>query len=207
MIVSTEMHWAPHGSQPPIRHQSGAGIMTKKHRDAEEERDLFRNEMNGTLRHYDDRIEPYRKKLRPVPLPPDKTLFPANEEQELVDLNIETGEILEFVRPGIQKRLFLELRRGHIPPQATLDLHGFRVSEARLELIRFLAFARQHRLRVIHIIHGKGFGSDTQQPVLKQKTNQWLRQRAEVLAFCSAARFDGGSGAVYVLLKRGGGRK
>jgi DNA-nicking Smr family endonuclease len=36
--------------------------------------------------------------------------------------------------------------------------------------------------------------------VLKQKTNQWLRQREEVLAFATAPRWDGGTGAVYVLL-------
>jgi len=163
--------------------------------------DLFRSEMDDALRHKDDRVEPYRKKLRPVPLPEEITASTDAQEEELVDLNIETGDILEFVRPGIQRRLFQELRRGHLPPQQVLDLHGLRVAEARLELTRFLAFSRHHRLRVIQIIHGKGFGSNGRQPILKQKVNQWLRQRPEVLAFCSAARFDGGTGAVYVLLK------
>ena len=37
--------------------------------------------------------------------------------------------------------------------------------------------------------------------MLKQKVNYWLRLRDEVLAFCSATRRDGGSGAVYVLLR------
>ena len=140
--------------------------MSKKNQDTDDEPDLFRSAMDGTLQHRHDRVEPYRKKLRPFPLPPEKTGDPGNEAPELVDLNIETGEILEFVRPGIQKRLFQELRRGHLPPQESLDLHGLRVSEARLELTRFLAFARHHQLRVIHIVHGKGFGSATQQPVL-----------------------------------------
>jgi len=176
--------------------------MSKKNQDPDEEPSLFRSEMSGTLRHREDRIEPYRKKLRPFPLPAEKTVVPAEEEQQLVDLNIETGDILEFVRPGIQKRLFQELRRGHLPPQETLDLHGLRVSQARSELSRFLAFARHQRLRVIHIIHGKGFGSQAKQPVLKQKVNQWLRQHSDVLAFCSATRCDGGTGAVYVLLKK-----
>lgn len=169
--------------------------------DQDGDSELFRSEMDGTSLHRDDRVEPYRKKLRPFPLPADTTATADAEEEELVDLNIETGDILEFVRPGIQRRLFQELRRGHLPPQQALDLHGLRVAEARIELTRFLAFARHHRLRVIQIIHGKGFGSDGKQPVLKQKVNQWLRQRPEVLAFCSSARFDGGTGAVYVLLK------
>ena len=39
-------------------------------------------------------------------------------------------------------------------------------------------------------------------PVLKQKIGNWLQQRDEVLAYCSARTCDGGTGAVYVLLKR-----
>jgi DNA-nicking Smr family endonuclease len=51
-------------------------------------------------------------------------------------------------------------------------------------------------------VHGKGNGSWQKQPVLKNKLNQWLRQRDEVLAFCSARPCDGGTGAIYVLLKK-----
>jgi DNA-nicking Smr family endonuclease len=54
----------------------------------------------------------------------------------------------------------------------------------------------------VRIIHGKGHGSHQKRPVLKQYVNHWLRQRDEVLAFCSARQVDGGTGAVYVLLKR-----
>jgi DNA-nicking Smr family endonuclease len=43
-------------------------------------------------------------------------------------------------------------------------------------------------------------------PVLKGKVNHWLQQRDEVLAFCSARPVDGGTGAVYVLLKRAPGK-
>ncbi|HEB94928.1 MAG TPA: DNA mismatch repair protein MutS [Sedimenticola thiotaurini] len=167
----------------------------------DDETELFRREMASAtpLRH--DRAEPFRRRLPPVPLPPR----PGQESDpgdDLRDLNIETGDELLFMRPGVQNRLFQELRRGHLPPQESLDLHGLRVAEARSTLARFLAYARHHRLRVVHIIHGKGFGSEGRQPILKQKVNQWLRQRREVLAFCSAPRFDGGMGAVYVLLSR-----
>jgi DNA-nicking Smr family endonuclease len=56
---------------------------------------------------------------------------------------------------------------------------------------------------VVRIIHGKGKSSEGKLPVLKGKVNSWLRQKGEVLAFCSARPNDGGTGAVYVLLKRG----
>ncbi len=51
-------------------------------------------------------------------------------------------------------------------------------------------------------MHGKGHGSLHKLPVLKTKVQGWLRQRDEVLAFCSARPVDGGTGAVYVLLKK-----
>ena len=102
----------------------------------------------------------------------------------------------------MQKRVYGDLQRGVISPEATLDLHGMRVAEARGAFLRFLVQSLHAGRRCIRIVHGKGRRSDGTQPVLKQKTNQWLRQRDEVLAFCSAPRWDGGTGAAYVLLKR-----
>lgn len=168
---------------------------------------LFQQEMDGAVRHEHDKTAPYRPKLKPLPLPPNPAVTGDGLEDGFADLNIETGEELEFVRPGIQQRLFQELRRGRIPPEDMLDLHGLRVLEARQALAGFLAHALRHRLRVVQIIHGKGYRSEDRQPILKQKINQWLRQRDEVLAFCSAPRFDGGTGAAYVLLSRKGFRE
>jgi DNA-nicking Smr family endonuclease len=142
-------------------------------------------------------VDPYRRKRRPEPLN-----LPVGDEDDgdFADLAIETGDFLEFRRPGIQHRLFHDLQRGLIETQGSLDLHGMRVREAKPALARFLSFSVANGRRCVRIIHGKGRGSDREQPVLKQKTNQWLRQREEVLAFVSAPRWDGGTGAVYVLL-------
>lgn len=177
-------------------------MSNKKDLDNREAAAIFKEEMEGAVRHDHDRTAPFRKPLKPAPLPPNPAVTDEVLDDSFVDLPLETGEELLFVRPGIQKRLLQELRRGRIPPQEMLDLHGLRVVEARSLLAKFLAHARRHKLRVIQIIHGKGYGSEGQQPVLKQKVNQWLRQRPEVLAFCSAPRFDGGTGATYVLLSR-----
>ncbi|MCW8908277.1 MAG: Smr/MutS family endonuclease [Sedimenticola sp.] len=166
--------------------------------------DLFQQEMDGAVRLEHDRASPFKRRLRPQPLPPNPRVTGEREEDDFVDIQLETGEILEFMRPGVQRRLFQDLQRGRMPPEDMLDLHGLRVVEARRELAGFLAHAIRHRLRVVQIIHGKGSRSQGQQPVLKQKINQWLRQREEILAFCSAPRFDGGTGAVYVLLSRKG---
>ncbi|HDK38461.1 MAG TPA: hypothetical protein ENG92_05545, partial [Thiolapillus brandeum] len=90
---------------------------------------------------------------------------------------------------------------NHTSPGFELDLRGKRADEALDILDGYLDSAFLVGLPFVRIIHGKGRGS-SQQPVLKQKINQWLPQRKEVLAFCSAPRWDGGSGAAYVLLSR-----
>jgi len=167
-------------------------------RSGKDEDDLFLEAMKDVERLHHEGPSPYRKRLRPHPLPRE----PDPEEDQLADLAIDTPDFLEYRRPGIQIRLYDDLRRGLIDPQATLDLHGMRVVEARSALLQFLAQSSRRGHRCIRIIHGKGRGSAQDQPVLKQKTNQWLRQREEVLAFCTAPRWDGGTGAVYVILKR-----
>lgn len=140
---------------------------------------------------------PWKRRLRPEPLPKP----PEEDEEDFADRQIETPPYLEFRRDGIQHRTFSDLRRGVIEPEATLDLHGLRVLEARKALARFLSQSTARGRRCVRIIHGKGRGS-SEQPILKQKINQWLPQRDEVLAFSSAPRWDGGTGAVYVLLSR-----
>jgi len=177
-------------------------MVKKRYHPDDEERALFREAMDDADLHRHEEVEPFKPRLPPVPLPPNPGVTGEKPGDEFADLNIETPEELRFMRPGVQNRLFHDLRRGHLPPQESLDLHGLRVAEARTVLARFLSHCRYHRLRVVHIIHGRGQGSQERQPILKQKVNQWLQQRDEVLAFCSAPRFDGGLGAVYVLLSR-----
>jgi DNA-nicking Smr family endonuclease len=167
--------------------------------DAPADGDLFREATSDVKPLPQDRAEPHRTRRRPLPLdlPP-----PDDEADLLADGGSETPDFLDFMRPGVQRRLYDDLRRGLIPPEATLDLHGMRVTEARLALLRFLAQSLHRQRRCVRLIHGKGFGSNSDQPVLKQKVNHWLPQRPEVLAFCSAPRWDGGTGAAYVLLSR-----
>lgn len=161
---------------------------------------LFQEAVQGVKPLQQDKAPPFRKTRRPEPLPAEAK--PAAAVPALADMDIETPEELLFVQPGVQKRVLRDLQRGRIPPGDTIDLHGLRVKQARPVFIRFLNQAQQRQLRCILIIHGKGRESADQQPVLKQKTNQWLRQFPFVLAFCSAAYFDGGTGATYVLLSR-----
>jgi DNA-nicking Smr family endonuclease len=144
---------------------------------------------------------------RPKPKPKHRD---ADEQQALSDMatgftdpeHLETGEELYFKRDGVQSRLFQKLKRGQIRVEKELDLHGMISTEAKKEISQFLAFSKTANIRCIRIIHGKGKGSREGVPVLKGKVNHWLQQRDDVLAFCSARQMDGGTGAVYVLLKK-----
>ncbi|MES1925181.1 Smr/MutS family protein [Salinisphaera sp. T31B1] len=126
---------------------------------------------------------------------------------ELLDLppppDIETGDDLFHRREGVQWSVMRKLRRGQYRCQAELDLHGMVVDVARHCLAVFLREALDRGYRCVRIVHGKGLRSGHRGPVLKIKVAGWLRQRDEVLAYCSARENDGGTGAVYVLLRRG----
>jgi len=50
-------------------------------------------------------------------------------------------------------------------------------------------------------VHGKGYRSGARGPILKVAVDTWLRRHPDVMAFTSARPIDGGTGAVYVLLR------
>ena len=122
------------------------------------------------------------------------------------DLELEAGDALWFMRPGLSRQVLRKLRSGHWARQDQLDLHGSRSQEAHGLLVEFLAQAVKRGHRCVLVVHGKGLGSANREPVLKRKVAGWLARRSEVLAFCQASPADGGSGAVVVLLQARGAR-
>ncbi len=106
-----------------------------------------------------------------------------------------------FRRPGVRTSVLRRLRRGLYPIEDELDLHGLSQAEARDRLAEFIAFHRRAGHRCLRIIHGKGYRSGARGPILKIAVNSWLRRLGDVMAFTSARGIDGGTGAVYVLLR------
>ena len=84
--------------------------------------------------------------------------------------------------------------------QKKLDLHGLTAEEARSEVENFLKEAKKQGLRKVLIIHGKGYHS-AGRPVLKNEVIKLLERSPLAGEFGTAERKDGGSGAVWVLLK------
>ena len=114
---------------------------------------------------------------------------------------LETGDELSFRRDHVPQRVLLRLRRGEYAVAAETDLHGLTAIQARAALAAFIKAALYQGQSCVRVVHGKGRRSGPRGPVLKNVVNQWLRNCDAVSAFGSARPLDGGSGAVYVLLR------
>jgi DNA-nicking Smr family endonuclease len=121
--------------------------------------------------------------------------------ESMVDGAIAGADALSFQRAGVRTQVLRRLRRGLFPIEGELDLHGLDQSAARELLAEFIAAQRSAGRRCVRVIHGKGYRSGARGPVLKIAVNLWLRRHLDVLAFTSARAIDGGTGAVYVLLR------
>lgn len=169
-----------------------------------DERALFRGAVADTVPLASDKVhhEPYR----PLPIPRQRlrdeaaalaeTLSPAP-----LEILLEGGDELSFIRPDLPRSLLKDLRSGRWVSQGELDLHGMNRIEARQALMQFLAESLAHGIRCLRIVHGKGLRSPGREPILKEIVRHWLANRPEVLAYCQARAADGGAGAVTVLLQ------
>ncbi len=111
----------------------------------------------------------------------------------------DDGRRVEGRREDAPPDLVRSLRRGMLPIDGRLDLHGLAPEPAREKVVEFLRTMRARGERCVLVIHGKGMG------VLRGEIAAWLSQgkaRESVLAFATAREDDGGEGAVYVALRR-----
>ncbi len=117
----------------------------------------------------------------------------------------DTDEHVEGIVAGFDPRLLRRLRAGELAHQAHLDLHGMTAEEAKEAVHAFVLQSMKMGRRCVLVVHGRGRNSPDQRPVLKGRLKQWLTRGElgrRVLAFSSARSYDGGSGAMYVLLRR-----
>ena len=129
------------------------------------------------------------RRMKPLvlpPVPPPRMVRPKPP--------LEHGDA-----PDVDRRTAERLRRGQMPIDMRVDLHGMTREEAHHALSAALASAWGGGRRVILVITGKGQG------ILRDAVPRWLNEgerRRRILSFCHAQPKDGGSGALYVLLKR-----
>ncbi|MFV0276859.1 MAG: DNA endonuclease SmrA [Parahaliea sp.] len=175
-------------------------------------RSLFEQEMTGVVRLQQEA----RVQRGAVPEASDQTL--AHRRQAAVteagaDPNtlsdrevtpLDPWYVLEFKRPGVQNGVYRKLRQGRYEQEARLDLHRMTVAVARRELFEFVGQCHELGLRSVLLVHGKGERKVEHESsaVLKGYVNVWLRDLDTVQAFHSAQPRHGGTGAVYVLLRK-----
>jgi DNA-nicking Smr family endonuclease len=107
--------------------------------------------------------------------------------------------------PGLDKRAVRSLRRGTVAIDGRLDLHGLTQPVAHQRLGNFLARAQDNGFKMVLVITGKGLKLDGSVGVLREAVPRWLNEapnRSRVLGFTHAAQNDGGTGALYVRLRK-----
>lgn len=129
----------------------------------------------------------------------------TEDEPEYLSLDhapmLKPDDIIEFKRSGVQDGVYRKLRLGKYPIQARLDLHKRTLTQAREEIVKFLRQCLRMEIRSVIIVHGKGERSNPP-AMMKSYTASWLVQISDVLAVHSTQRTHGGTGAVYVMLKK-----
>ncbi|HRK39882.1 MAG TPA: Smr/MutS family protein [Burkholderiaceae bacterium] len=188
--------------------QAARAAAAEAQRRAETERNLFANAVGPvrplkSQRRAELRLQSALPIARQRELDEQAVMQEAISDEWDVESLLDTDETLSYRRPGISPEVVRKLRRGHWSLQGQIDLHGLRSDEARVALAQFLREAHKVGWRCVRVVHGKGLGSPGKTPVLKSKTQRWLVQKNEVLAFVQARPSDGGAGALIVLLTPG----
>ncbi|MGY3570466.1 DNA endonuclease SmrA [Vibrio paucivorans] len=119
---------------------------------------------------------------------------------------LKPEDIIEFKKDGVQEGVYRKLRLGKYPIQAKLDLHRRTLKEARDDVVGFLKQCIQLDIRTVLIVHGRGEKSNPP-ALMKSYVASWLNQIKDVQCVHSAQRFHGGTGAVYVLLRKSADKK
>lgn len=177
-----------------------------------EDKALFRRVV-GSVRRL---APPNRAILPPVPVAPLAVLMqkreaasgieaapPARVSDHFAPAQL-AGDASHYVQAGHGPDLLKKLSKGKWPVDATLDLHGSTLDEARMRLDGFLRSCLEHQIRCVRIVHGKGYGSKNNASVLKETVRRWLTQLDDVAAYIQCNERDGGAGAVLVLLRSNG---
>lgn len=172
---------------------------------------LFRKAMEA------ESVKPLKIEARVHLQPPRKERTVIQQKRMIASVEADTAydglsdDIIHKVAPeesiacakaGLQQQQLKKLKLGQIPWEASIDLHGYRLDEARTALVVFLRRCQNRGLKCVKVVHGKGLHRVDTDVTIKSALVNWLQQLPNVMGFASCTLTDGGTGAVYVLLKR-----
>jgi len=148
--------------------------------------------------------------IKPAHPAPDDDLEAITQLSELVSGSSElditfSDEYIEGSLQGFSPKLMQRLKRGQFPIQNYIDLHGLTKQDAQIRVRDFILESYRAGLRCVLVVHGRGLNSENNIPILKERLPHWLTRgpaRKIVLAFSTAKPYDGGTGALYILLRK-----
>jgi DNA-nicking Smr family endonuclease len=180
--------------------------------DLEQEMNFFLEAMAGVTPIRESPKKPHHlsgSHPKPAHPPSDESRQVMDQLHGLVRGSVElditfSDEYIEGAVQGFSRKLMKKLKRGELPVQGYIDLHGLTKQDAETAVTDFLLESFRSGMRCVLIVHGRGLNSPESLPVLKEGLPQWLnrgRVRKVVLAFATARPYDGGTGATYVFLR------
>lgn len=127
-----------------------------------------------------------------------------------VQVSASAVDRLAEAAPAMDRRNYDRLRRGKLPVERRIDLHGMSLAAAHVALQQFLLSAHRERVRVVLVITGKGRAQEdgmvpAKGGVIRRAFPDWLSLpplAGLVVQAVPAARHHGGAGAFYVYLRR-----
>ncbi|MGC9324450.1 MAG: Smr/MutS family protein [Desulfomonilia bacterium] len=200
--------------EPTPRSRPKVTLPSKEDHPEENDRALFLTAMKGVKPMESDIVLPepieqstvvdhVQERLRKQDIEAREALEALVQGKATFDIT-STGEYVEGHVISLDPRIMKKLKDGEFTIQAHLDLHGYIREDAHKALISFIRNSHALGRRALLVIHGRGLKSD-HGPVLKESVISWLTHGELshlVLAFSSSRPCDGGTGAIYVLLKK-----
>ena len=175
---------------------------------------LLSSEEKRLWSHVARHVKPMKGKLLPPELQPEDK--PATAPAPQIAAPAAAPSRLPPQKPAlpplapVERKTLQALRRGRKDVDSVIDLHGMRQEEAHFALLRFLHQAQGSGSALVLVITGKGGaavsnGLFEERGVLRRMVPHWLRLpdlRHLVIGFEEASPQHGGSGALYVRLRR-----
>lgn len=175
-----------------------------------DDEDFFLQEMQGVkkiqLTPKADLTQPHTlteaQKLRQQSAISEQITSDPNHLQHYEVTRVQPHDELGFKCHGIQDSVFRKLRQGKYPIDARLDLHRMTIDRAREAVFSFINDCVKYDLRTVLILPGKGDRNIEEPALLKSYLVHWLPQLTDVMAYHTAQPKDGGTGAMYVMLRK-----
>jgi DNA-nicking Smr family endonuclease len=199
-------HRAPSGGRSGLKDPSQAPRLARSRRLTDDEIDLWIAVAKSVTRRKGATLPGARK------VNPSAVVAPAAEAKTK---RASAGPRAAAPPPlaPLERRVKRQLARGRSAIDQSIDLHGLNQAQAHQALRGFLSFAQSQGDRLVLVVTGKGAAETgggasflfEERGILRRSVPHWLHaldMRSIVLGFEEAGPAHGGSGALYVRLRR-----